>query len=70
MTNILVAFPKPENCRSMRSILVRSGYPVTAVCTTGAQILNYVEEWDSGIILCGYRMPDYVYSDLLANLPP
>lgn len=70
MTNILVAFPKLENCRSMRSILVRSGYPVTAVCTTGAQILNYVEEWDSGIILCGYRMPDYVYSDLLANLPP
>lgn len=70
MTNILIVFPKLENGRSIKSILVRNGYAVTAVCTTGAQALTYIEEWDSGIVLCGYALPDMIYWELHAYLRP
>lgn len=70
MTNILIVFPKIENGRSIKSILVRSGYSVTAVCTTGTQALTYIEEWDSGIIVCGYSLTDMMYGELHAYLRP
>ena len=70
MTNILVAFPKLENGRSIKSILVRSGYTVNAVCTSGAQALQYIEEWDSGIIISGYAFPDMNYEELFHCLRP
>lgn len=40
MTNIIVVFPKIENAKSIRNVLVRNGFSVTAACTTGAQALS------------------------------
>ncbi len=62
MTNIIVVFPKPEEARGIKSILVKNGFSVTAVCTTGAQAM-------SGIVVCGYRLVDMIYSDLQSYLP-
>lgn len=49
---------------------MRNGYTITAVCTNGAQILNYIEEWDNGIIISGYAFPDMSYAQLLEYLRP
>ncbi len=69
MTGIVVVFPKIENARSIKNILVRSGYSVTAVCATGAQALSCVEGLNDGIVICGYRLKDMIYSELKESLP-
>ena len=42
MINVIVVFPKPEDAKNIRSLLVRNGYHVAAVCTAGAQVLQVI----------------------------
>lgn len=67
--NILVAFSKPEDGKNVRNILVRSGFQVLYVCTTASQVLSACDEWDSGILVSGYRFADMVYEELRECLP-
>lgn len=69
MANIIVVFPKAEEAKNIRNILNRNGFHVIAVCTTGAQALNYIEELSDGIVVCGYRFTDMRYAELLEYLP-
>ena len=54
MANIIVAFSKPEDGKSIKGILVRSGYEVAAVCMSGSQVLSAAEDLSGGIVVCGY----------------
>lgn len=67
--NVVIAFPKIENAKSIRSILMKSGYQVDAVCTTGGQALQNVNALDGGILICGYRFADMMCSEIQAYLP-
>ena len=58
MTNIIVAFPKPENAKSIKKILMQNGFRVESVCTTGAQVLQCANELGGGIVVCGHRFVD------------
>ncbi len=69
MAGIIVAFPKIEDGRNIKNILMRNGFQVSSVCTTGAQVLNQADSLNSGIIVCGYRLADMLYSELYENLP-
>ena len=69
MTNILVVFPKLEECRSIKNLLVRSGFQVTGICTSGAQAIARADEWNEGVIVCGYKLTDMLYSQLRQLLP-
>lgn len=69
MTNLIVAFPKPEDAKSIRNILVKNGFPVVAVCTSGAQVLQYADDLHSGVVVCGYRLTDMLFSRLSEDLP-
>lgn len=69
MRNIIVAFSKRENVVSIRNILVKSGFCDPAVCVTGSKVLQYAEMWNSGIVICGYRLQDMQYMQLKALLP-
>ncbi len=69
MTSIIVVFPRLEDARGIRSLLVRNGFPVHAVCTTGAQAVSSLENLSSGVIISGYKMADMMYSELLECLP-
>lgn len=69
MVSMIVVFPKAEDAKNIRNILVRSGYQVAAVCTSGAQALSVTDRIESGIVVCGYRFTDMVYSQLLQDLP-
>lgn len=64
MANVIVAFSKQEDAKSIKNILMRSGFQVIAVCTSGAQVLSQVDDLNSGIIVCGYRLVDMPYSEL------
>ena len=70
MVNIIVAVPKAENAESIKRILLRSGYPVDAVATTGAQALQFANSLKGGILICNYRFVDMMYTELYEYLPP
>ncbi len=69
MTNIIVAFAKPDIARNIKKILMQNGYHVNAVCMTGAQALQCASELGGGIIVCGYRFVDMMYIELHEYLP-
>lgn len=69
MTNIIVVFPQLENAKGIKNILVRSGFQVTGICTTGAQAISQADGLNDGIVICSYKMMDMVYSELRDCLP-
>lgn len=69
MEGIIVVFPNRDNAANIRNLLVRGGIEVRAVCTTGAQALHYSETIDEGVVVCGYKLPDMMYSELREYLP-
>ena len=64
LANIIVAFSKPEDAKSIKNILMKNGFEVVAVCTSGAQVLSQMEDLNGGIVVCGYRLTDMLYSEL------
>lgn len=70
MANVIVAFSKPEDARSIKNILMRNGFQVTAVCNSGSQVLAQAEDLGSGVVVCGYRLMDMLFADLHECLPP
>lgn len=64
MANIIIVFPKIEDVRAIRSLLVRSGYTVHAACTSGAQALAAADRLGSGVIISGYKFSDMLYQSL------
>ena len=58
MNDIVVVFPKKEIAIHIRNVLVRGGIDVYGVCTT-----------DEGVIICGYRLKDMVYTQLRESVP-
>lgn len=69
MVSIIVVFPKAEDAKNIRNILVRSGYRVAAVCTSGAQVLQVADRIGEGIVVCGYKFTDMLYSQLMEDIP-
>ena len=69
MTGIVVVFPRLEDARGIRNILVRSGFAVHAVCTTGAQAISSLEDLNDGIVISGYKLADMMYLELKECLP-
>lgn len=69
MADVIIVFPKEENGRSIKNILVRSGYSVRAVCTTGAQVLQHARDMYEGIVICPPKLVDMMYHELCEYLP-
>ena len=69
MTNVVVVFPKMEDAKSLKNLLVRNGYHVAAVCTTGAQALHCADGLVNGIMISAYKLPDMMYTELKEYLP-
>ncbi|MCI9298470.1 MAG: ANTAR domain-containing protein [Lachnospiraceae bacterium] len=69
MTGIIVVFPRLEDARGIRNLLVRSGFSVHAVCTTGAQAISSLEDLNDGIVISGYKLTDMMYPELKECLP-
>ena len=69
MLSIIIAFPKLEDAKNIKTILVRNGLEVSATCTSGAQVISIANELDSGIVVSGYRFSDMHYLQLHNYLP-
>ncbi len=68
--NIIVAFAKSKDAQNFKSLLIRGGYDSISVYSSGVQALSAMDDLGSGVIICGYRLSDMLYSDLLHDLPP
>jgi two-component system, response regulator PdtaR len=69
LTNIIIVFPKIRDAQNICNFLVSKGIPVAAVSTSGSQALQYMDRLEEGIVLCGYRLTDMLYSQLQEYLP-
>ncbi|MCI6467667.1 MAG: ANTAR domain-containing protein [Faecalicatena sp.] len=69
MSSIVIALPKIEDGKKIRTILSRYGFPAASVCSTGSHALAKMSELDCGILICGYRLCDMSYSELADCLP-
>ena len=70
MVNIIVAFPKDSNAKSIRNSLIRNGINVTAVCTTGGQVIQRVGDSPDTIIISAFRFRDMLFRELKEYLSP
>ena len=69
MADIIVAFPKLDDAKNLRKLLIRNGYDVNMVRDSGAQIVEAVNRLDGGIVICGYRFSDMYYMEINDYLP-
>ena len=67
-SSIVIALPKIEDAKKIRAILIRYGFSVASVCSTGAGALASMSELDGGVLICGYHLPD-MYSVLSVEMP-
>lgn len=68
--NVIIVFPKLENGKNVKRILLQSGFEVKAVCATGGQALQNMQELSGGIVVCGHHFADMMYEELYEYLPP
>lgn len=69
MISVIVVFPKLEEAKSIKNLLVRNGIDVLAACTTAAQVINLADDLDYGIVVSGYKLVDMMYDELRGCLP-
>jgi response regulator NasT len=69
MSRIIVGIPKRETGIQIRNLLVRNGFDVAGVCTSGTQILNYADLLGEGIVICSCQLTDMMCGELRADLP-
>ena len=69
MVNVIVLFQKAEEAKAIRNLLVRTGFSVVGICTTGSQAIALTDDLNDGIVVCGYKYPDMMYNELRENLP-
>lgn len=69
MTNIVVAFSRQGDAKNIKNILMRNGFQVVAVCTSGSQALSSLEDLSNGIVVSGYRFEDMMYQDIRECMP-
>ena len=69
MADIIIAFPKLDDAKNLRKLLLRNGYDVTAVCGSGADIITHINHLDGGVVICGYRFSDMHYTEINDYLP-
>lgn len=69
MISVIVVFPKLEEAKSIKSLLIRNGIEVLAACTTAAQVINLTDDLDYGIVVSGYKFVDMTYHELSDYLP-
>ena len=69
MTSVIVVFSDKDKAINIRNLLVRNGIPVTAICTTGAQVISQTEDYGFGVVVCGVKTLDMMCTELRECLP-
>ena len=66
---IIVAFPKLEDAKNLKNVLIRNGFDDILACNSASQAIGTANESDGGVVICGYKLTDMHYSELYGFLP-
>lgn len=69
MANIIVAFPKLEDAKSIRSLLQKNGFMVQGAVNSASAVVALANELESGVVICGNRFFDMGHTQLREMLP-
>lgn len=69
MKSVILAFQNPEAAGTIQRVVQSGGYNVSAVCTSGAEVLRIARRLDQLIVICSYRLPDMTAGELYEHLP-
>lgn len=69
MESIVLAFMKEEISQKIKKILDSSGIPVNGICSSKAELMRYIANLGSGIIITGFRLPDATAEEIHIDLP-
>ena len=69
MANFIVCFHKPKDANLISNLLGHAGFPVACSCMSGARALEACDKLGSGILVCGYHLPDMLCTELYESLP-
>ncbi|MCR5398421.1 MAG: ANTAR domain-containing protein [Lachnospiraceae bacterium] len=69
MDCIIIAMPQLEDASKLAGALRSRGMDVRHVCDTGAQVLMCVDDYNSGVVICGYKLKDMPHMELADSLP-
>lgn len=70
MIDIIISFPKIEEAKAIRGILLKNGYSVVSVVSSGGQAILEAKELDYGILISAYKFNDMLYQKIAMELPP
>ena len=70
MTSIIVVLPKLDDSKTIKNLLVRNGFHVPSSPGLCSQAISVADNLDDGIVICGYKLVDMMYSELHDYLPP
>lgn len=66
---IIVAFPKLEDAKNLKKVLIRNGFDDILACSSASQVISTANESEGGVVICGYKLADMHYSELFGFLP-
>lgn len=69
MGSIVIALPKIEDAKKIRTILVKHGFSVAGICNTGSNALANISELGEGVLICSGRLLDMNYQELMEYMP-
>lgn len=70
MRRLIIAFPDADLAQKIKALLVSRGYPISGVCTSGAQVLQTANLFDDGgVIVSSYRFTDMSAQEIMSHLP-
>lgn len=68
-SNIIIAFPRLDDAKNVKNILVRNGIDVAATVNSGAKALSVADSLGSGIIMSAYKLPDMPFFEIREYMP-
>jgi len=69
MRNIIIGLTDPQKGQIIKETVVKSGFLDTEICTSGDEVLRMCGNYDEGIVVCGYKVGNTIYSDIYEMLP-
>lgn len=65
---VVLAFSRDSTAAKIRQMLEGTGLETdSAVCRTGAELLRRIEDYESPIVIMGYKLPDMVVDEVFEN---
>lgn len=68
-SNVFIAFSSEKTAEKVAAMLKTGGINYNSICTTSSDLLNKINMYEDGVIVCGNKFRDTVLVDILDYIP-